>query len=93
MSVTLPSSMRYACRTALKKAFALEQLYNEDATQIKCKVVGGVEDPNNDDTKWMEWQANALAPRIQMPLAMFKRQASAMIRNTAMNWVFLNCVN
>lgn len=63
-----------------KKAFALEQLYNEDATQIKCKVVGGVEDPNNDDTKWMEWQANALAPRIQMPLAMFKRQASAMIR-------------
>ena len=63
-----------------KKAFALEQLYNEDASQIKCKVVGGVEGPNNDDTKWMEWQANALAPRIQMPLAMFKRQTSATIR-------------
>lgn len=63
-----------------KKAFALEQLFNEGASQIKCKVVGGVEGQNNDDTKWMEWQANALAPRIQMPLAMFKRQASATIR-------------
>lgn len=63
-----------------KKAFALEQLYNKDASQIKCKVVGGVDGPNNDDTKWMEWQANALAPRIQMPLVMFKRQASAIIR-------------
>lgn len=28
----------------------------------------------------MEWQANALAPRIQVPLAMFKRQAFAMIQ-------------
>lgn len=65
---------------SIKRLLRWNQLYNEDATQIKCKVVGGVEDPNNDDTKWMEWQANALAPRIQMPLAMFKRQASAMIR-------------
>lgn len=63
-----------------KKAFSLEQLYNETASQIKCKVVGGVDGSNSNDTKWMEWQANALAPRIQMPLAMFKRQASATIR-------------
>ncbi|MCD8291573.1 MAG: helix-turn-helix transcriptional regulator, partial [Prevotella sp.] len=63
-----------------KKAFALEQLFNEEASQIKCKVIGGIEGPDNDDTKWMEWQANALAPRIQMPLGMFKRQAAATIR-------------
>ena len=63
-----------------KKAFAFEQLYNVDASQIKCKVVGGIEGPNNDDTKWMEWQANALAPRIQMPLTMFKQKASELTR-------------
>jgi transcriptional regulator with XRE-family HTH domain len=63
-----------------KKAFALEQLFNAEASQIKCKVVGGIEGQEKDDTKWMEWQANALAPRIQMPLEMFKRQASATIR-------------
>lgn len=63
-----------------KKAFALEQLFNAEASQIKCKVVGGVEGQEKDDTKWMEWQANALAPRIQMPLAMFKRQAASTIK-------------
>ena len=63
-----------------KKAFMLEQLFNAEASQIKCKVIGGVEGQEKDDTKWMEWQANALAPRIQMPLAMFKRKAAATIR-------------
>lgn len=63
-----------------KKAFALERLFNAEASQIKCKVVGGIEGQEKDDTKWMEWQANALAPRIQMPLEMFKRQASVTIR-------------
>lgn len=28
----------------------------------------------------MEWQANALAPRIQMPMGMFKTQASKYIK-------------
>ena len=63
-----------------KKAFALEQLFNAEASQIKCKVVGGVEGQEKDETKWMEWQANALAPRIQMPLVMFKRQAATTVR-------------
>jgi len=63
-----------------KKAFALEQLYNEDASRIKCKVVGGIEGQSNDGTKWMEWQANALASRIQMPLNMFKLKASEFIK-------------
>lgn len=62
-----------------KKAFALERLFNENATQIKCKVVGGTEGSNSEATKWMEWQANALAPRIQMPFDMFKQQAAITI--------------
>ena len=63
-----------------RKAFELERLYNEDASQIKCKVVGGVVGRSTEATKWMEWQANALAPRIQMPLEMFRRKASEYIR-------------
>lgn len=63
-----------------KKAFALEQLFNEDASQIKCKVVGGIEGKGSEDTRWMEWQANALAPRIQMPLIPFKKKAFELIK-------------
>ena len=62
-----------------KKAFALEQLYNESISQIKCKVVGGIAGFSNEATHWMEWQANSLAPRIQMPLKMFTRKASEII--------------
>jgi len=58
-----------------RKAFELERLYNSDASRIKCQVVGGIKDSNRDATDWMEWQANSLAPRIQMPLAMFKTKA------------------
>lgn len=63
-----------------KKAFALEQLFNEDASLIKCKVVGGIAGKSTDETRWMEWQANSLAPKIQMPLVQFKRKASETIR-------------
>ena len=58
-----------------RKAFELERLYNSSATRIKCQVIGGIKDNTRDVTDWMEWQANALAPKIQMPLAMFKTQA------------------
>jgi hypothetical protein len=63
-----------------RKAFELERLYNNSATRIKCQVVGGIKDNNRDATDWMEWQANALAPRIQMPLAMFKTKAFEFIK-------------
>lgn len=62
-----------------KKAFALEQLFNDDISQIKCKVVGGTAGISNEATHWMEWQANSLAPRIQMPIKMFKRKAAEII--------------
>lgn len=55
-----------------RKAFELERLYNKEASRIKCQVAGGVEENSWTATEWMEWQANALTPRIQMPMAMFK---------------------
>lgn len=63
-----------------KKAFALEHLYNENISQIKCQVVGGIKDNNyRSTTDWMEWQANSLTPRIQMPLKTFKIKAQELI--------------
>lgn len=64
-----------------RKAFELERLYNENATQIKCQVVGGIKDNKTRlATDWMEWQANALAPRIQMPFTQAKIKAGELIR-------------
>lgn len=63
-----------------RKAFKLERLYNSSASRIKCQVVGGIKDNNRDATDWMEWQANTLAPKIQMPLAMFKTKAFEYIK-------------
>jgi len=63
-----------------RKAFELERLYNSSATRIKCQVIGGIKDNNKDATDWMEWQANALAPRIQMPISTFKKKAFEYIK-------------
>lgn len=63
-----------------RKAFELERLYNQEASRIKCRAEGGVAGNSWTATEWMEWQANSLAPRIQMPMAMFKTQAGKAIR-------------
>jgi len=63
-----------------RKAFELERLYNENATQIKCQVVGGIKGDKRSAVDWMEWHANALAPRIQMPLIPFKTKAHELIK-------------
>lgn len=64
-----------------RKAFELEHLYNQAATQIKCIVVGGIKNESvRSATDWMEWQANILAPRIQMPINSFKAKAIECIR-------------
>lgn len=64
-----------------KKAFQLERLYNSSATQIKCIVVGGIQtEKNRSANDWMEWQANSLAPRIQMPIGAFKQKANELIK-------------
>lgn len=63
-----------------RKAFMLEQLYNSNATQIRCMVLGGIKDTSvRSPNDWMEWQANALAPRIQMPFKLFKAKAQELI--------------
>jgi len=65
-----------------RKAFKLERLYNENATQIKCQVVGGIKGSKSTTAAdWMEWQANALTPRIQMPYTHAKIKAAELIRN------------
>lgn len=63
-----------------RKAFELERLYNSSASRIRCQVVGGIKDINKDATDWMERQANALTPRIQMPLSTFKAKAFEFIK-------------
>ena len=64
-----------------RKVFELERLYNSEATQIKCMVIGGVKDNKaRTATDHMEWQANCLAPRIQMPIDQFKAKATSVIR-------------
>lgn len=63
-----------------RKAFELERLYNENAAKIKCQVVGGMKNGDKDSKDWMEWQANSLAPRIQMPIASFKTKAFQVIK-------------
>ena len=72
--------MSVSTGTSTGKAFELERLYNSSATKIRCQVVGGIKDGERDATDWMEWQANSLAPRIQMPLGMFKTKAFEPIR-------------
>lgn len=63
-----------------RKAFELERLYNDNAKKIKCQVIGGIKDGDRDATGWMEWHANALAPRIQMPISSFKTKAYEIIK-------------
>ncbi len=56
-----------------RKAFELDRLCNESASMIGCKVVGGVNyQRSSNDIGKMETQANALTPRIQMPMPSFK---------------------
>lgn len=64
-----------------KKGFELERLYNSNLNMLSCKVSGGILESPNDNLKWMEWQANALAPRIQMPMNTFKIKSAEFIRN------------
>ncbi|MDD4495629.1 MAG: ImmA/IrrE family metallo-endopeptidase [Eubacteriales bacterium] len=63
-----------------RKAFALEKLFNPDASFISCEVVGGAGSPlAKKSTEFMERQANQLAPRIQMPAEPFRAKAKEYI--------------
>ena len=59
-----------------RKVFLFEKLCNSDVSHISCEVVGGAEIPSAKTmTASMEWQANQLAPRMQMPARTFKVKA------------------
>lgn len=63
-----------------RKAFKLEQLFNADAAYISCEVVGDADSRISiKSTKYMEKQANQLAPRIQMPKEPFTAKAKEYI--------------
>lgn len=63
-----------------KKAFELQKLYNPDSCTIRCTVVEGTRaDRERTPEDWMEWQANALAPRILMPFRMAKAKTEEII--------------
>jgi len=64
-----------------RKAFALARLYNSELTNIGCRVVGGIDGNHSDRNAvdWMEWQANTLTPKIQLPITMFKKYVDAKI--------------
>jgi hypothetical protein len=52
------------------KFFELQQILNPEYRSISCEVVEDYKKKSNDlanELDWMEWQANALAPKILMP--------------------------
>lgn len=63
-----------------RKAFELERLCNNDFSKIQCGVLGDLADRQRDDeTSWMEYHANFIAPRIVMPAVTFKQKADEFI--------------
>ena len=52
------------------KFFELQKLLNPEISSIACAVVENYEKPKDalsEEYSWMEWQANALAPKILIP--------------------------
>ena len=66
-----------------KQFFELEKLYNKEMRSISCQVQEGKR-PERERTPldWMEWQANALAPRILMPVGPTRRKIEELIEQT-----------
>ena len=63
-----------------RKVFELERMYNENLRMIRCQVTEEDKNAENrSDTGWMEWHANAIAPRILMPRNPFKQKAAELI--------------
>ncbi len=68
-----------------RKAMALERLFNQDVTDIRCHVQEvsqkQLKGNQRNPLDWMEWHANALAPRILMPKNMFREKAEETLRH------------
>lgn len=58
-----------------RRPFELQKILEGNCDHISCEIVETYEGIREDDSafKWMEWQANQLAPRILMPAEMTKK--------------------
>ena len=62
------------------KFFELQKLFNKNLNSISCHVVEGERpEEKRNALQWMEWQANALAPKILMPAEMTKRKIEELL--------------
>ena len=64
------------------KFFELQKLLNPDIQAISCAVVEDYKKKSNeleDELSWMEWQANALAPKILIPARTGKEKLSEIL--------------
>ena len=66
------------------KFFELQQLLNPGISTITCAVVEKYDKRDDgslaSELDWMEWQANALAPRILMPASTTKQKLTGILR-------------
>jgi len=65
-----------------RKHIELRRAAGADVSRISCQVTEVPPETNKrkrTDTEWMEWHANALAPRILMPRKPFKQKADELI--------------
>ncbi|WP_276839961.1 ImmA/IrrE family metallo-endopeptidase [Anaerovibrio lipolyticus] len=63
-----------------RKAFEFQRLIgNIGINRIECMVDGSTRGAKWDAMNTMEWQANAIAPKIQMPRAAFSRKAEELL--------------
>ena len=68
-----------------RKAFELQRLCDNTISRISCQVTGTIKEGKSEAVKWMEWQANALTPRIMMPRQMFIKKAFDVIKKHMAN--------
>lgn len=67
-----------------RPAFELERMMDSELSQIACCVSGGILGQDAwTKSHIVEWQANRLAPCIQMPKAMFERKAAEFLQKFA----------
>ena len=64
--------------------FELQKILNPDIKAISCEVVEEYSPKSEGiekELKWMEWQANALAPRILVPTSTAKQKLTAILNS------------
>lgn len=79
-----------------RPAMALHMFKQPDEKEkaICCRVDGGVDNADKAVLLALEKQANALVPRVQMPLALFRQQTNALLLgyNRSEKWTRGRCV-